>query len=322
MISKVMFVVLIVLVQILVITPAFSQVPDSMSYQAVIRNTSSEIVSNSTIGMRISILQGGANGIPVYVESQTSSTNTNGLVSLKIGGGFLVSGSFSTINWANGPFFIKTETDLSGGTNYSNLNISQLLTVPYAFFAQISGNPISGDQGDVGVGFAHYIGEQYGGGVIFHLWRDSLDLEHGLIADLNDLSISQAWSNVMPSDNALSTWDGLSNSNSIVAQVGHTNSAAKLCLDLVSGGHSDWYLPSISEIRLLWQNRFNTNKTLSGISGATTLSNNTYWSSTEAPGFGVPSGYFTDATRFDFLRGITMNIQKNNLFYVRAIRAF
>jgi len=112
-----------------------AQAPHKMSYQAVVRNSSFTLVVNSPIGMKVSILQGSATGTPVYVETQTATTNGNGLVTLQIGGGTLVSGSMATINWAAGPFFIKTETDPAGGVTYSIANTTQLLSVPYAEFA-------------------------------------------------------------------------------------------------------------------------------------------------------------------------------------------
>jgi hypothetical protein len=120
-----------------------AQVPEKVSYQAVIRNTSNALVTNSAVGMRISILQTTPNGTAVYVETQTPTTNANGLVSVEIGGGTVVSGNFANINWANGPYFIKTETDPNGGTNYNIIGISQLLSVPYALFAEKT-NSING----------------------------------------------------------------------------------------------------------------------------------------------------------------------------------
>ena len=128
----------------------FAQVPNKMSYQAVIRSNSNNLVTNQSIGMRISILQGSAGGTPVYVETQNPTTNTNGLASIEIGGGTVVSGSFTGINWANGPYFIKTETDPLGGSNYSISGTSQLLSVPYALYAENSGNNIPGPQGPTG----------------------------------------------------------------------------------------------------------------------------------------------------------------------------
>ncbi|NLL28842.1 MAG: hypothetical protein GX259_08585 [Bacteroidales bacterium] len=113
-----------------------AQAPEKMSYQAVIRNSSDELVKNTQIGMQISILQGSANGTTVYVETQTPTTNINGLVSIEIGAGTVVSGDFATIDWKNGAYFIKTETDPSGGTNYSITVTNQLLSVPYALHAK------------------------------------------------------------------------------------------------------------------------------------------------------------------------------------------
>ncbi|MFN5207960.1 MAG: hypothetical protein ACK5D8_00585, partial [Bacteroidota bacterium] len=85
-----------------------------------------------------------------YVETQTPTTNDNGLVSIEIGGGTVVSGTFAAINWASGPYFIKTETDATGGSNYSITGISQLLSVPYALYAETSGSSIPGPQGPAG----------------------------------------------------------------------------------------------------------------------------------------------------------------------------
>ena len=125
----------------------FAQAPQKMSYQAVIRNASNALVANQPVGMRISILQGSASGTPVYVETQNPTTNSNGLSSLEIGSGTVVSGSFSAIDWANGPYFIKSETDPSGGSNYAITTTSQLLSVPYAMYARTAGNGVpSGSQ--------------------------------------------------------------------------------------------------------------------------------------------------------------------------------
>lgn len=111
---------------------ANAQAPQAMSYQAVIRNASNTLVANAPIGMRISILQTTATGTAVYVETQTTTTNTNGLASIQIGNGTAVTGTFSAIDWANGPYFVKTETDPTGGTSYTIVGTSQLMSVSYA----------------------------------------------------------------------------------------------------------------------------------------------------------------------------------------------
>jgi hypothetical protein len=113
-----------------------AQAPEKMSFQAVIRNASNVLVSNHSIGMKISILQSSTTGTPVYVETQTPTSNSNGLVTIQIGAGTAVSGSIMQINWSSASFFIKTEVDPTGGTNYTISTVSQLLSVPYALFAK------------------------------------------------------------------------------------------------------------------------------------------------------------------------------------------
>lgn len=111
-------------------------VPEKMSYQAVIRNSSNGLVASHLVGMRISILQSTSTGTAVYVETQTPTTNVNGLATIEIGKGTIVSGVFSTIDWSAGPYFIKTETDPAGGTAYTITATSELISVPYALMAK------------------------------------------------------------------------------------------------------------------------------------------------------------------------------------------
>ena len=114
---------------------SFAQAPEKMSYQAVIRGANNALVTNQQIGMQISILQGST---AVYEETQTLTSNPNGLVSLEIGKGTIVSGIFSSIDWSADMYFIKIETDPTGGTNYTITGTSQLLSVPYALYAKTS----------------------------------------------------------------------------------------------------------------------------------------------------------------------------------------
>ena len=113
---------------------SFAQSPQKFSYQSVIRNAGNQLLANQTVGIKISILEGSANGTAIYVETHNPTTTANGLTNLEIGGGNVLSGSFSSIDWANGPYFIKTETDLNGGNSYTITNTQQLLSVPYAFY--------------------------------------------------------------------------------------------------------------------------------------------------------------------------------------------
>ena len=112
----------------------FAQSPEKMSYQAVVRNVDDNLITNTQVNMQISILQG-AGGTAVYVETQEPTTNANGLISIEIGNG-ISSDDFSSIDWSNGPYFIKTELDPTGGYSYTITGISQLLSVPYALHAK------------------------------------------------------------------------------------------------------------------------------------------------------------------------------------------
>ena len=111
-------------------------IPLKMSYQAVIRNSSNALVTDHVVGIKITILQSSATGTMVYAETQTPTTNANGLINIAIGTGFVVGGNFSTIDWSAGPYFIKTEVDPSGGMAYSITATSELLSVPYALHAK------------------------------------------------------------------------------------------------------------------------------------------------------------------------------------------
>ncbi len=114
-----------------------AQSPEKMSYQAVIRNSSNVLVASTTIGMRISILQGSESGTAAYVETQTPTTNINGLVTINIGEGTASYGTFASIIWANGPYYIKTEIATAAPlTTYTITGTSQLLSVPYALLAK------------------------------------------------------------------------------------------------------------------------------------------------------------------------------------------
>ena len=124
---------------LLIIAGLYAQVPQKMTYQAVIRDASSNLIENRTVGIRISILQGSSSGLAVFVENHTVTTNGNGLVSLEIGTGSAQIVPFSAIDWSKGPYYIMTEADPNGGTDYTISGVSQLLSVPYALYAANSG---------------------------------------------------------------------------------------------------------------------------------------------------------------------------------------
>jgi hypothetical protein len=294
--------------------------PNAFNYSAVARNAAGQPIATSTIGIQISILKTSSTGVSQYSENHFVITDGYGLFNLVIGAGSIQSGSMATIDWSNDNYYLKLAMDATGGTNFLTMGTTQLLSVPYALHAKTAESIVVGGSG--GGVFTHFIGEEFGGGVVFHLWKDASGVEHGLIVDKTDLSTSQVWSNINATiigTIAQSSWNGLGNSNAIVSQAGHTNSAALLCLNSTNGGQSDWYLPSIDELSLLWHNRFNVNKSLSTIGGATVLPYTAnFWSSTEFN--------FNDAWAFYFFTGYAAHYTsygiKSITNYVRAVRAF
>ena len=150
--KQVLFSVLLLCIAIIFsIGAAHAQAPQKMSYQAVIRDAGNTLLTNTPVSMRIGLLQGSATGTLMYEETQTTTTNANGLATIAIGTGTVTYGSFSGIIWSNGPFFIRTETDPTGGTNYTITGVSQLMSVPYALYAAYSANSSTpGPQGPAG----------------------------------------------------------------------------------------------------------------------------------------------------------------------------
>lgn len=145
-----------------------AQAPQKFSFQSVFRDAGNAVVANTNVGVQVSILQGSPAGSAVYVETHTPTTNVNGLASFDIGDGTVTSGVFASINWANGPYFIQIEADLSGGTNYVLSSVTQMMSVPYALYAEnvandnvydgdttywkVDGNNIYFNTGKVGIG--------------------------------------------------------------------------------------------------------------------------------------------------------------------------
>jgi hypothetical protein len=350
-----------------------AQVPEKISYQAVLRNNNNQLLTSQAVGLRISILRGSTIFKIIYVETHYATTNENGLITVEIGGGTVVSGDFSAINWADGPYYIKTSIDPEGGTDYTIISTSQLLSVPYAMYARTSENiagiinetdPVfsawdknyndlankpnikdtvyayaDGSETKISAGtnstitgsgtttspyivnysgFSHYIGDIFGGGIVVAVWKE-YDVEKGLIASLTDMSTGAVWSNLTAQIGtyAQSLYNGQSNTNAIIAQSGHTESAAKLCDDFTNaemgtGIYSDWYLPASWELNLCYHAAFIVNTILSGSTG---FQSALYWSSTE-------SGISAEARSQDFYDGSTYDKRKYLNYRVRAVRRF
>jgi hypothetical protein len=391
---------------ILMTSSLFAQAPNKMSYQAVIRNNTNALVANQAVGMRISILQTSPSGTAVYVETQTPSTNTNGLVSIEIGGGAVVSGNFSNINWANGPYFIQTESDPNGGTSYNITGTSQLLSVPYALYAEncgglgnivtptittnavtgitsnsatfggvisnangdqimergivysISPNPtLSSNKIIIGSGIGTFdtisaLSYQYthllnsnttyyvrayaitenniasygnqvsftthsvgqvgpGGGLVFFDKGNNNGGWQYLEAASNNQSSSITWGcyNISIPGTLFTVGSGENNSMLILNGCNEVSFAAKLCNDLILGGQTDWFLPSVDELNLMKKNLLQN-----GLGNFTLTV--PYWSSKEtASNNSISVNFYNQGLNYQ-------NASKSDLNYVRAARAF
>ncbi|MBP5711148.1 MAG: fibrobacter succinogenes major paralogous domain-containing protein [Bacteroidales bacterium] len=130
-----------------------------MSYQTVVRDANNELVVNQTIGIRISILEDNLNGVKVFEETHTATTNAQALATVEIGTGTLLVGTnLADIDWGNHDYYLKSEIDPNGGNSYTITGTQQLLTVPYAFYSGTTGyfdynnldnKPVGSNPGDL-----------------------------------------------------------------------------------------------------------------------------------------------------------------------------
>ncbi len=116
-----------------------AQTPEGINYQAVIRKTDGSLVANTTIAIRIQLKQNSATGTVVYSERQSVITSQYGLVNFVIGQGTVLSGTFSTINWSTGNYWVSLGVDFANGTNYLDYGSQRLMSAPYALYAKTAG---------------------------------------------------------------------------------------------------------------------------------------------------------------------------------------
>ena len=316
---------------------ALAQPPQLIPYQAIARDNAGNPVLNQNIGLRFSIHDQTISGTVVWQESQTVVSNSLGIIVTALGG----TTQLTTVDWGSGAKFLQVEMDITGGTNYQDMGTQQMMSVPYALYAETSGSVIN-NGGGVNGSFTHWIGELYGGGIICHLWKDPQGIEHGLICSLVNLG-EQVFNNtqVMESTEAVSPNDGFFNTNILVSQISIANSAVNVCFNYSSQGFEDWYLPAYQELMLLYRNIFDLNTVLApydqyDLIGIWNFQNNpvdgyNYWSSTinsyqfgygnvvrmlEPTFGGAWSGGNSTNYCFD------LNVSLNTLHQVRAFRKF
>jgi hypothetical protein len=134
---------------LLICAMVFAQSPQSFQYQSVVRDGNGDVVVNQPVSFQISLISGSSTGTVEYCETHAATTNAFGLVTLAIGEGTVVSGSFSGINWSTAAHFIKVEVDINGGTAFVDMGTTQLLSVPYALHAKTSEDTFSGNYNDL-----------------------------------------------------------------------------------------------------------------------------------------------------------------------------
>ncbi len=392
----------------------FCQAPEGFSYHAIVRDNIGNALVNQSVSFRFSIIQGSPTGGSVFQETHDVTTDGFGFVALVINTGTSKVGSFENIEWGTDSYFLKIEMDKTGGSFYTVMGTTQLLSVPYALYSKKAANGFSGDYNDLinkpitdgsetkisggtnmivtgsgtvpdpyiianglsgsyndltdkpvtdgsetkisgginvtltgsgtsgnpyvinsksylvagdnlvitGTGTSgdpfiikervHYIGEPYGGGIVFYIYDNG---RHGLIAATSDQDASVEWYNgTNRYTNTTGNGVGAGEMNTTLIITSQTNDnpvgnfAAKVCADYsvtIDGENfGDWYLPSKMELTYMFINK--------DIVGG--FSNQYYWSSTE---FSSISAWAQNMANGSFY-----NLKKSTPFAVRAIRKF
>ena len=300
---------LFTLIAFIVVTTISAQAPQGFNYQATVRNSSGALVVNQNVNFKFNIMLNSQTSLPVYSETHLAPTDDLGQVNLTIGQGTATIGTFAGINWGSGTYYLGIE--LNTGSGFVAMGTTQLLSVPYALYANSAGTAATTSSG-----LTHYIGELFGGGIVVSVWKTNGE-EHGLIASLTDLVqnifwTKEAFQTTLIGPTAQSPQDGLANTNAIVAQAGAgTDYAAGLCRAYNAGGFNDWYLPAINELKQCYNSLQIVNEVL-GINNSFMPS--PYWTSTEVSN--------NTLLYLSFYDGLMLTTSKDNSLPVRAVRRF
>ena len=305
---------LCVLVFIIVLTTnvkAQSHTIKTIVYNTLVLNSSKLLLKNAHLGIKATIIKGDEKGHVIYAEILKGQTNNKGNLAIDIGVGYVVAGKYSNFDFTSGPYMIKLEIDPHGGTNYI-INITR----PFVNLAKGSATTFRFTVGSKVI-VKRYVGELYGGGIIFHLNKDSLGNEHGLIASLQDVSTSAKWGlSGIDFYGFKNASDGKDNYKAMLNNGAEPGTASRIVEKYQHDGYKDWYLPALKELLLLYQVKEVIDKILDTDKNEKTkgLERKHYWSST---GYSASTSWF-----FSFYNGGATNYGKNYVFNVRAIRAF
>ena len=133
----------LLLAMLLCASQLFAQAPEGINYQAVIRNGGGTLITSTTVAIQVKIRQGGPAGTVVYQERHSVTTSSYGVVNLVIGGGTVQVGTFPSINWSLGTYYVNLGVDFNNGTTYQDFGSQQLISVPYALYAKNAGNQLN-----------------------------------------------------------------------------------------------------------------------------------------------------------------------------------
>lgn len=200
---------------------AYGQVPQAIHYQSIVRGASGSLISNQQVTFRISILSGASNGPLVYQEQHSIITSSLGLVNFNIGQGSSAFGSFSTIPWSNGVFYLKVEFDPAGiGSDFLFMGSDRLVSVPYALYSESAARSLTDFD------------------------TDSTNEIQSLSINGNQLTISNGNSVSLPTGNSYSSGPGIVIVGTTISNSGDIDPSNDITTTTIAGGDLSGTYPS------------------------------------------------------------------------------
>jgi hypothetical protein len=279
-----------------------------LPYRGVAYTVSGNKLVSSAVAVQLSVLKSEPTSEAIYTETHKTTTDGAGQFQIELGKGLVKKGKLQEIVWTSGDYFLEVGLDVNGGESFRTLGVMPFFfTPPAAEMDSTKGN------------FLFSIGETYGGGVVFHQWKDAKGVEHGLVVSLYHLEFSpniDTKPSAPKKANPTANWTGLNPPKADQATPEKLSPAGKLCDELESGGFDDWYLPSVEELAILWKNSEQVNVALAKIKEShPLLMTGFYWSRTKHEG--------EDEWTFSFSNGnASGNRFHLNTYLLRAIRAY